>query len=158
MPRLVVEAQIDAAPERVFTMFTDLANAADRISGIEAIEMLSQGPIGIGTRWRETRRFGRHVASEEMEFTEYEPGNSFTVRSDSHGTRFVTRYLLEPDDSGTRVSIDFNAKPVSVTAKILSPLGRLMLGSVAKCLRQDLDELKALLEKEHDVQADALPA
>lgn len=161
MPRLEVEAQIDAAPDRVFDVLTDLANVAQRVSGIQNIEVLSNGPTGIGTRWRETRRFGRHEAVEEMEFTEYAPGKSFTVRCDSHGTRYVTRYLLKPEENSTRVSIDFDAKPVSITAKILSPLGRIMIGSVAKCLRQDLEEVKEFVEAEREpvsANGDALPA
>ena len=158
MPRIVVEAQINAAPDRVFTYMTDLRNVAPRVSGIEKIEVVSTGPIGIGTRWRETRRFGRHEAVEEMEFTEYAPGKSFTVRCDSHGMRYISRYVLHPEQGETRVSIDFDAKPISIAAKILSPLGRIMLGPVAKCLRQDLDDIKLVAEKEAHAPAELLPA
>ena len=81
-----------------------------------------------------------------MEFVEYEAGRCYTVHCDSHGTRYISRYVFEPVDGQTRVTMDFQAKPVTVAARLLSPLGRIMMNSVEKCMRADLDDLKAVAE------------
>ena len=50
----------------------DVEHAADTLSGIGAVEMLTEGPYAVGTRWRETRSMMGMTASEEMEVTEVE--------------------------------------------------------------------------------------
>ena len=40
MSQVVLEVQVAAAPERVFDVFTDLPAAAERLSGVERIEVL----------------------------------------------------------------------------------------------------------------------
>ena len=47
---------IDAEPAEVFDRITDLHNAAERIEAITHLEVLTEGPIGAGTRFRETPR------------------------------------------------------------------------------------------------------
>ena len=51
--------------EDVFAVFTDLHRAAERIRGIERLEVLTDGPVGKGTRFRETRIMFRREATEE---------------------------------------------------------------------------------------------
>jgi hypothetical protein len=64
-------------------VFTDLDGAAERVDGIQKLEKLTDGPVGLGTRFRETRRMFRKEAAEEMEFTAFEPGRSYGVCCDA---------------------------------------------------------------------------
>src|SRR5690606_37390928 len=87
MPKIEVSRSVNAPPATVFEMLTDLEGAPRRIPAIQKIEMLTPGPVGVGTRFRETRvMFGRE-ASETMEFVAFEPGRSYTVTAFSCGTR-----------------------------------------------------------------------
>ena len=68
---------VNAPIDNVFRVYSDFANAAARIDGIENIEILTDDPIGKGTRFRETRiMFGREY-TEEMEITEFEQNKKY---------------------------------------------------------------------------------
>ena len=73
MKPIVVSVDIDVPIDRVFSIATDLQNAPERIGGITKLEVLTDGPFGLGTRWRETRvMFGRE-ATEVMWVTAFDP-------------------------------------------------------------------------------------
>jgi hypothetical protein len=56
MPRVTVSDQIAAPVEKVFAVFTDVERAAERVSGIKEVRMLTPGRFSLGTRWLETRQ------------------------------------------------------------------------------------------------------
>ena len=57
--------QSTAAPEAAWRVLTNIAGAAETLSGVTAVEMLTPGPYAVGTRWRETRRmFGKEETQE----------------------------------------------------------------------------------------------
>lgn len=139
---------IDAPIERTFEVFADITKAQDRIAGITNIEILSDTTEGVGTRWRETRvLFGRE-ATEEMEISAYQPNQSYEVVAASHGTEYHTIYTFTEQDDGTLVEMVFTGKPVSLAAKLMSPLAFLFKGATEKALEDDMNALKAVCEHE----------
>lgn len=147
MPSITASRYIDAPRERVFEVFIDLERAPERIESIQKIEILTDGPIGKGTRFRETRvMFGRAEA-QEMEITELEPERSYTAFCDAHGTHYVARYDFHAEGQGTRVAMRFDVTPVSLVAKVMSLAARLMMKSMKKMLEADLDALGAVAEQ-----------
>src|SRR4029079_1940023 len=86
-----------AAPiETVFEVTTDLEHAAGRIRGIEKIELLTPPPVGIGTRWRESRRMMGHAATETLEITAFERPHHYTVGCNSCGATIETTFRFSP--------------------------------------------------------------
>ena len=55
MATVTVSNEIAAPLDRVFQTFTDIEHGPTRVSGIKKLEMMSPGPVHIGTRWLETR-------------------------------------------------------------------------------------------------------
>jgi len=53
--QFTLDKHIAAPPMRVFAAASDFRNAPQRIHGIKKVEMLSTGPVGVGTRFKETR-------------------------------------------------------------------------------------------------------
>src|SRR3954451_3348037 len=103
MPSFTMTKKIDAPPDAVFALFADLANAPGRIKGISKMELVTPGPIGVGTRFKETRiMFGR-PCTEEMEITAFDPGRSIEIGNHSCGVELRTRFRFVPDGNGTRV-------------------------------------------------------
>ena len=43
--------------------------------------------------------------------------------------------------------MDYQAKPLTFMAKVMSPIGKLMTGIMRKCVDQDLEDLKRLAEQ-----------
>ena len=148
MKSVTVTRHIDAPIERVFELFTDLEHAADRIAGLDLVEMLSEGQFGVGTRWRETRKMFGKEATEVMEITACEPPNMYVADAASHGSQYRSIWKFSQAGDGTDVAMEFQATPVSLMAKLMMPLAELMMKSVVKLLEADLDDLAQVAETE----------
>ena len=147
MAKLTMTKKVEAPIDIVFDIFSDIEKATERISGIEKIEMLTDGPVGKGTRFRETRIMFKRETTEELEFTAFEPGKHYTIGCESCGCTYETTFRFERDGSGTKVEMNMSARPVTFFARIMSPLAVLMMGSMKKAMDKDMEELKAAAEK-----------
>lgn len=147
MGKINLNAQIDAPLEKVFSAYSDFPNAANRIEGINSVEMLSDGPVGVGTRFRETRTMFGREATEEMEITRFEANKLYTVSADSCGMKFDTTFRFTQQSGSTRVEMQMDSKPVTVMAKLMTPIGWLMTGTMKKCMQADIDQMKEFCEK-----------
>ena len=87
-----------AAPvPAVFKVYTDLAKAAERVDGIVNLEILTEGPVAQGTRFRETRIMFKKESTLEMEISAFDEPHGYTVRGESCGTEFETRFRFSAD-------------------------------------------------------------
>jgi carbon monoxide dehydrogenase subunit G len=148
MAEIVVKKHVEAPPERVFELATDLENAAERVQGIKKMELLTEGPVGVGTRFRETRVMMGRDATEEMEITAFDPPRSYEVGAESHGCRYHSVIQFTPVGSGTEIEFTFQATPLTMAAKLMAVAFKPMMNTIVKCLEQDLDDLKAAAESE----------
>lgn len=145
--KIALTKDIEQPVDRVFDIFTDLEGAADRIEGIKSLDVLTSGPVGKGTRFRETRVMFKRDATEEMTITSFEPNQRYSVDCLSCGCHYETVFEFLPKGSSTRVEVTLQMKPVTFMAKLMSPLGRLFAGTALKCFERDLDDLKTSLER-----------
>lgn len=146
MPSVEVQTTIAASPGRVFAVATDLENLPQTMSGIDTVEVLTGGPFGQGTRWRETRTLYGKQATEEMWVTGFDPPRSYVVEAESHGAHYRTEITFVPDGDGTRVRFAFGARPVNFMARLFSVLTWMMMKSLKKAMQQDLEDLKTVAE------------
>ena len=146
MPSVEVQKTVAAPPDRVFRIATDLDNLAANVSGIDSVEVLTEGPVGEGSRWRETRTMMGRPATEEMWVTGFEAPRRFVVEAESHGAHYRTEMTFEPEGAGTRVTMVFAARPVSFLARLFALLSAAMLRSLRKMIEQDLEDLKQAAE------------
>jgi hypothetical protein len=137
---------INAPQQRVFHIFTDLRRAAERVKAINSLEVLTDGPIARGTRFRETRTMFGRSATETMEITAFDAPNSYSVGCDSCGARYTTVFTFKPQGQSTRVEMSFSIEARSFMARLFKPLGRLMMGQLRKCLDADLNDLQRAAE------------
>ncbi len=144
--KLVLTEMIEKPEDTVFAGLSNFSRAADMVSGITKIEMLTDGPVGVGTRFRETRIMFGKEATEEMEVTAFEAPRRYVLGCESHGSRYASEFLLTPKGQGTEVQMSFEATPLTFFAKIMSVLMRPMIKTMAKHCTQDLKDMKAYLE------------
>ncbi len=127
-------------------MCTDLRSAAERIRGIKKLEVLGDGPIGVGTRFRETRVMFKRECTEEMEIVSFDPPRSYAVGCESHGCRYRTEFRVTTSGSGSELEMTFGAEPQTFFAKMMGVLFRGMIKSCMKEMDKDLDDLRAVAE------------
>lgn len=146
MAPVVIERTVSVAPERAFSLASDFANAPARISGIRGVRMLTDPPVGLGTRFEETRVvFGRE-ATETMQVTAFEPPHRYVLETSSHGTSYRSELRFAPEGDGTRISMTFEARPETLIAHALAFVTRPMAKKVRDLLARDLDELARACE------------
>lgn len=148
MTTVTVQRTVQASPERLWSVATDIDRWAETMSGIDAVEVIDKPEFGVGTRWRETRTLMRRQATEEMWVTAVDEGRSYTVESESRGARYVSVLTLRPTGTGTEVEMSFTGEPGNRLAKMLATLAApLARGAVVKALQQDLDDLATAAER-----------
>ena len=146
MARFTIGKHVEATRDEVFAVASDVRHAAENIRGIERMEVLTDGPIGVGTRFRETRVVFGKESTEEMEITAFKPPEGYTVEADTCGAHYRVEYRLIPDIAGTHLRVTVDARPVTLLAKLMSPLAILMTGSMKKCVDANLEDIKTAAE------------
>ena len=146
MATISVSDHINAPVEQVFRLFTDIEHGADRVSNIKQIEMLTPGPVRLGTRWRETREVMGVRDSAEMEITSFERNRTYTITHYKAAVGVAATFWFEPSDRGTKVSLEFELEKGGLPQGLLASLGWAIGGKVERVLGRDLGDLKRLLE------------
>lgn len=152
MARVKVSTEVKAPVERVFELFTDIEHAAQRVSGIKKIDVMSTGPFNLGYRWTETREVMGRLDDATMEITSFERNRTYTVTHYKGavfgtGIRIDTIFTFEPVPAGTKVSLEFELHPGGLPPALLLPLEWAIGGKVRHVLSDDLDDLKKSIEK-----------
>ncbi len=146
-----VSRDVDAAPDRVWEVVTDLERAAERMSAIESIEVLEGpgAPLDVGTRWRETRMMFGKSATEEMVVTDVRDGRSYTTAADGKGAYYTSVISVAPRGAaGATVSMSLGAEPKGLGSRVLAAtIGRLFVGPTTRAIGKDLDDVAAAAEE-----------
>ena len=143
------QISIKASKEQVWKVITDIDRAAERISGIQEIEVLERPTQGIiGLKWKETRTMFGKTATEVMWITEAEENAYYQTRAENHGAIYTSRLSIAEEQEGNSVlTMSFGAETPGLFAKIMSAtLGQLFKGATVKAVRQDLADIKATVE------------
>ncbi len=141
-----IEKIINAPRDIVFARAADFENAAEVISGIVEVEMLTEGPVGKGTRFKETRIFFGRKASETMEVVIFEPQSRYQLKANSNGVNYLSSFDFLAEGESTKIIMTFEATPVTLFAKVMSIFSKAMMNSVRKLVEKDLDDLKKSCE------------
>ena len=144
MATVKVSSDIGAPVDVVFACFTDIQEAAEHVSGIKKIELLTPGPFSLGTRWRETRELLGREDDAEMEVTAFEKNRSYTITHTKAGVTITATFLFEPIAvASTRASIEFAMHGSGLPPGLLAPLEWAIAGRVRDVLARDLEDLRA---------------
>lgn len=144
-----VTQHIEVPPERVFRTMTDLEGAAAWMPDLIAVERLDDGPLAVGSEWRESRRMFGKEATEHFEVTGLDAPRSLRLRVDgtkgsSKRGEYLFHYELTPRGNGTEVRLDGEIRGLLGVAALF---GRLFVGPFRKACAKDLAAMKEHLEQ-----------
>ena len=150
MSTVGVTRLVEAPTAAVFEVFTDLPGRRARLSTVVAVELLTEGPFGAGTVWRETRTMadGTEI-TEEFRVDECVAGERFVVASPGIGAEYRMTYTFVPVLEGrhrgdTMVTVVQDGTPTAPAGRLLALVfGGLAARTVEGALRRDLDDLAA---------------
>ena len=148
MGRIHLSICVDAAPRTVFAVVSDVERSPDRITWFEKVEMLTDGPVRVGTKWRETRRMNNKQCVEEWEMIAFESPSYFSAYCDSQGYDVEWTMRVDPEGDGSRLTLDMMTKPRTFIGKLMTPIEWLMSKMMKRLVLQDLESTKAFIEKQ----------
>jgi uncharacterized protein YndB with AHSA1/START domain len=133
---------ISRSPKEVFDFITSSDNAPKVVQSVKSMVKLTEGPVRLGTRYRETRLMDGKEQHAELEVTSYEPNQKYAMKNVTEGIETVYHYTFHPEADGTRVHLTCEVKS--------SGLKKLMLPMVVSILKKEdgdhLQRLKNVLE------------
>jgi hypothetical protein len=150
MPRTIsVSRRIQAPVNVVWQVATDLAGSAGVLSGVTAVEVLTDAPFGAGTRWRETRVMRGRPVTEEMWISAVEPLRSYAAEAESHGAHYTSVFTFVPTGAdSTEATLDFTVRPLSTASRVATTLlAPVTTRAVRGALQADLADLAAAAEQ-----------
>ncbi len=133
--------RVNCPIERVFAFIVDEKNLRNWQTGLVENELLTEGPLRAGTRFREVRRMGPRDAEIQGEITDFVPNQLFGTRTLTE-PKVTASYALEQADGGTRIRYRFTMQS-SGWMRLLEPI---FATSIKKDSAADLAKLKRILE------------
>ncbi len=111
----VITVEIDAPPERVWDVMTDVGRWPEWTGTVTSVARLDGGPLRLGSRARLEQP---KLPPTEYVVTELEPGRSFTWEATSPGVRITARHDVDALPGG--------GTQVRLTVEQAGPLGTVM--------------------------------
>jgi carbon monoxide dehydrogenase subunit G len=137
-----LSVDIDRPVHEVWEYLTDPERVPEWQSSAESSHQVSDGPMRVGTRLRDERRFMGRRATSDVEVSEYDPERLFTLHGLSGPVRFTVRHRLSENGAGTRLDVEAEADPGGI-GRFVRPVIERAAGHE---LRGDFNRLKEKLE------------
>lgn len=147
--RFEVKRTIGVSKEKAYTGLLDLDSAKNWMQGLVRIERLEEGPLQVGSQWKETRKIFGKEASEHFEVVELNEPDKIVLRCDgTKGTtgkgEFLFTFIIDSSGGHSEVTLDGEIRGLTGLSKLF---GKMMAGTFKKACAKDLDALKSYLEK-----------
>jgi carbon monoxide dehydrogenase subunit G len=141
VPTFDLSLEIARTPQVVFAYLTDVSKLSEWQSS--AVSASADGPVRLGARIRERRKFAGRDVQTDLEVIAYEPHRRFDVKSRGGPVSFEIRHTLEPTSGGTRLAVHVDVK-VGAMMRIAAA-GPLKIAE--REFRGDFERLEEILER-----------
>jgi hypothetical protein len=148
---MTVEAQvsINGSKAAVWAAITNIADATATIRGIEKIEVVERPATGlVGLKWKETRMLFGKEATVEKWITEAKENEFYTTRAEQDGFVFITINRISGSDGSVTLTGIHETRPQGLAARLKSLPMVFFKGVIKKAILQDLNDIKAAVERE----------
>jgi hypothetical protein len=106
MAHYVARIPVSLSRSAAFSYLSRFDRAAEWDPGVEAGEMLTPEPVGVGSRFRLVARFlGRRIPLD-YEIVEYERDERIVLRAENRSVRSVDTIMFQDDERDTFVVYD----------------------------------------------------
>jgi len=155
MPSFTRTRNIDRAPAQVFAVLDDIQMAHKWMPSIKKVEVLTPDrPVGVGYRWKETRRvMGILRMSFDLAIDRHERNKAWGLGFTDGKVKTHAQFDLEPEGRGTKVTLTETCEDVAGKPKRAERIFKMMERSDGDLV----DRLKAYVESTTEPPAD-MPA
>lgn len=120
------EILIDRPPDAVFDFVADERNEPRFNPRVSDCELQTEGPIGVGSRFRATARSAGRAVPMTVEFTGYDRPRRLASHSSVPGAEIDGELVFEPEGSSTRMRWSWDVRtrgPAWLVGPVVSRLG-----------------------------------
>lgn len=146
-----ISGSINAPIEKVFALIADIDRAREWMPSDATVQRITDGPLRVGSRYRETRPVMGKMDTEEYEITAFDPPNLIEVYADgAKGTAgrggFRIQIFFDRQGPGaTQVKMKGFVSRMGCLGIIAYPVIR---GIMRKHLKADFAAVKSWIEKQ----------
>ncbi|RJO77209.1 SRPBCC family protein [Nocardia panacis] len=146
---LEVAIDIDAPPERVWSVVSDLRRMPE--FSPQCVRMMPLGAPAAGTWTLNLNRDGKKYWPTSSRIVAFDPNRAFAFRMNENRTTWS--YLLEPTESGTRLTERREVAPSGIPGPVRKVIDIALGGEKAfeadliRGMTQTLDRIKAAVER-----------
>jgi uncharacterized protein YndB with AHSA1/START domain len=120
---IVQSVEIARSPDEVFAYLTDFSHATEWQENLVSADVEGEGPFGVGSRVKMTRRIGNSERTMTTEVIEHDPPRSWAFRGIDGPIRAKGKGTVEPVGDGTSsrftMELDFEGRGIGM---LLVPL------------------------------------
>jgi Polyketide cyclase / dehydrase and lipid transport len=142
MPTFQNSITIHRPADEVFAFLADFANIPRWNYAIEETKKASAGPVGVGTRYRQTRTVPAR-SIEGFEVTVFEPGRRLAIDGQIGPFHATISYELEAVVGATRLVNNVELDPSHAALRLAAPLAA---PRIKAAVAQNLSKLRLVLE------------
>jgi hypothetical protein len=142
MIKVELSIDIKRPVAEVFAFVTNPANDAKWQEGVIESRMVSPGPMGVGSKLKDARKFLGLKMESELEVTEYAPDQAFGLKVSSGPMQFEIKQSFEAVGGGTRIALVAEGEPAGVFKLAGGAFKKQLEGQ----LTADSERLKQVLE------------
>jgi hypothetical protein len=121
-PAFSDKTTIDRPITEVFEFISDLRNGPKMNEDILNVEKLTDGPIGVGSKFKETKVIRGRNTEAMIEVVQYEATTAFSAQSEVNGLKVTYHYQLSEGNNGTIVKFHCEVKTSGLIMSITKPL------------------------------------
>jgi carbon monoxide dehydrogenase subunit G len=138
MPSFSHSIEVSKPPAEVFPWLLEEDKVPRWTSELASYEQL--GPLGPGAKVKQVLSFGGSHVTLDVDVTRYEAPQLAETRFSTNGVEITNTF--EPTGAGSRVTQRVDAKPTSLTARMVIPV---VQGRLEKKLADDLERLRSVI-------------
>jgi hypothetical protein len=146
VPKISGEILINQSVELVFDYVADQRNEPVYNPRMLHSEKITDGPIGVGTRFRATAQSGRREIEMLIEVTEYQRPSRFGSRTTMSSADVDGGLAFEPLNGATRMSWSWDVRPkgsLRFFAPLVARLGRRQEQTIWAAVKDHLEGPRA---------------
>jgi hypothetical protein len=149
--KIEVRRYLDASPAEIFAVVSDLESWPEIIRSVQRIELLTDGPLGQGTKLRETRVIFSRTCVNDLEVADLDRPHRLRLLVANPDIHYELDHLIDRVfGSSTRVLMILRARPESSVGHIIHPFTTpFMEITVRDELERDLTDLVAAVRLQH---------
>ncbi|WP_163100849.1 SRPBCC family protein [Peribacillus alkalitolerans] len=108
--------------DEVFSFSTNMENSNKIMPNVKQTVKITDGPITVGTQFKETRVIRGRDAEAVIEIIKYIPNQAYSVKNVTQGMEVIYHYQFNKVVEGTKIDFQCEVNASGIMMKLIKPL------------------------------------